>query len=180
MRKKFFYLIMFVLVVLGIPLIFANNVYVASESGTVALESFFSVNVYFNTSDSDIYALDFNVSYNGSVLYLESITEGGFLSSDGAETIFYNESSFDYVSSIGSIRIYNARNKTYADQDIGITGQGIVAVLNFTSSNEGTSFINLSDVIWINSTIGNDSAGIENPTIINSSINTSNSPPPPV
>jgi hypothetical protein len=154
MKKELGGLLVFTVLVCFLPVINANSLDVFANSSQVNTSQTINIQIRINAIESDVFALQFDVNYNPSILTLNSITEGNFLKSDGASTIF------NYTSFGGGLanNIYNARNKTYSDPSPGITGtNGTIAVLSFTAISSGVSSINLSDVTWVNSSITNDS-----------------------
>lgn len=106
------------------------------------------------SNETDIYSIQFDVEYDSSLLGFNSIVEGNILNSDGAVTIF------DY--SLGSGLVDNViilRNVTSGNPNIGISDfEGVLATISFTGNSAGTAYVNINNVIWVNSTITNDSA----------------------
>ncbi len=162
--SKFFLLLVFLFVI--VSFVSANTVSVIPSTINTNVGSNFLVNVYANTSTSNLFSLQFDLNYNPSVLTLNSVSEGSFLKSDGAITIF------NYSSIGGGLArgVYDARNKTFADASPGINGNGSIAVLNFTAIGTGNSGLNLSNVIWVNSSILNASVANVVPVINNGSV----------
>ncbi|MEK6945598.1 MAG: LamG-like jellyroll fold domain-containing protein [Nanoarchaeota archaeon] len=161
---KLFLSLIFLFVI--ISFVSANTVSVVPSIINANVGGNFLVNVYANTSTSNLFSLQFDLNYNPSVLTLNSVTEGNFLKSDGATTIFN-------YSSIGGglVRgVYDARNKTFADAIPGINGNGSIAILNFTAIGSGNSGLNLSNVIWVNSSILNASVANVVPIVNNGSV----------
>jgi len=159
-----------------ISFVCANTIYVSPSTVSVSRGDSFEILVNASTSTSDIYAVQFDLIYDSSILTLDSVSEGEFFSSDGATTIF-NYSSFG--SGVAD-NVLNVRNETYESSTPGITGDGSVAVFSFTASTAGTSAITLSNVLWMNSTIKNFSYSevefsIENASIIVSVVQSSSS-----
>jgi len=115
------------------------------------------------TSASDIYSIQYDVLYNSSLLTFANITEGPMLSRAGQDVTYFN-----YDSSVTGVvkDIYIARNGTTGIYD----NDNITVIINFTASNPGSSFINLNNMIWVNSTITNSSVGIPNVIVSNGSV----------
>ena len=167
MRKGVNLLVLILALVSVISFVSANTVYINPASiPSVDQGNNFDLEVRVSTSTSNIYAIQFDVDYNPAMLTLNSITEGGFFSSDGASTVF----SEGTLTSGKADNVYGARNKTYLESSQGITGDGIIAVLNFTANGVGTSTVSFSDVTWVNSTITNDTAQTITPTLTSGSV----------
>ena len=149
-----------------ISFVCANTIYVSPSTVSVSRGDSFEILVNASTSTSDIYAVQFDLNYDSSILTLDSVSEGEFFSSDGATTIF-NYSSFGFGF---ADNVLNVRNETYESPTPGITGDGSVAVFSFTASTAGTSAITLSNVLWMNSTITNESAEEISPLINSGSV----------
>jgi hypothetical protein len=171
MKNKLTLFFVCTLLVFILPVICANSLYASSNSLSFTTGQTVSVQVNINASESDVYGVQFDIDFDSNVLSFNSISEGGFLGSDGAKTIF----NYSSVSSGKVNNIYNLRNKTNLDSNPGIKGTGTITVLNFIATNSGVSVINLSDVTWVNSTIGNDSAQQATLTIEGISISVSGS-----
>jgi len=125
--------------------------------------------------ESNVYAIQYDVDYDDSLLTFNSISEGEMLGVDGADTVF----GYGSVSNGKISEVYNSRNNTQT----GIyANQSVFVIINFTADVEGASSINISNFKWVNSTITNNSAGVvENILITNFTIiitpSTSQDPP---
>ncbi|MEK6918182.1 MAG: MopE-related protein [Nanoarchaeota archaeon] len=152
-RETTNFIIFYIFLLAIISFVSANTVSVVPPATNVNVENSFIVNVSANTSTSNLFSIQFDLNYNSSVLILNSVSEGSFLKSDGATTIF------NYTSIGGGLArgVYGVRNKTFLDASPGINGNGSIAVLSFTAIASGNSGLNLSNVIWVNSSILNDS-----------------------
>lgn len=117
----------------------ANGIYVGENS---LASNTLSTNVYVNTTGiGDLFGLQFDLGYDDSLLEFSSATEGDF---------FGNGAFFSYEIGSGYVRVFALRNES-----TGVTGLGNVSHFVFNVKNSGESYLNLSDVIWVNSTITN-------------------------
>jgi len=147
-----------IIIFLFIPLVYCNELSVYPSSLTIEKGNSLLMNIFINTSNNDIYAIQFYVSYDSSILEFYSITEGLFLNNNSEDNTIFN-----YTLINGKIKnIFLLRNKT-----IGLFGQGILTNIDFNAINAGTSQIILQNVVWVNSTITNDSAETISPIIEN-------------
>lgn len=120
----------------------------------------FSVGIIGNApaGGSDFYATEFDVNYNSSVIVLDSVSSGN-LSASGV-------SNYEVVAN--SFHGYYFLNFSE-----GFYGSGSLFVLNFQAVGAGTSDITLDNVIWVNSTITNDSAVTISPLLTEGFVNIS-------
>jgi hypothetical protein len=96
---------------------------------------------------SDLYAYQFTLSFNAAVLQAAAVTEGSFLSGGGAT--FGDTGAID--NTLGSISlVYNSLQAAVP----GVSGSGSLAHISFNVANVGVSVINFSDVILLNSNLG--------------------------
>lgn len=140
-----------------LPTVLSDDLYLESSALTYVVGESIFVDVFINATENDVYAIQFDVDYDLSILSFSSILEDSFLGSDGAET-FYDYDSI-YSGKINDI--YNSRNTTFASPNKGIGGNGILVGIEFTAIGTGLTFINLSNILWVNSTIKNNSVGIQ-------------------
>ena len=148
---------------------FENGVFVSPSSVAVNTGDSFIVDVAVValTNTSDLYGIQFDVDYDSAILSFNSIVEGPLLSSDGEATFF------NYSLASGKINnVYNIRNVTNGSLNPGIySDAGIIARINFSAVGAGTSSIGFSEVLWVNSTITNQSAEIvSNITLLGGSV----------
>ncbi len=103
----------------------------------------------------DLYAYQFSLSFNPSVLQAAGVTEGGFLATGG--TTFFDGGtinnttgtiSFAFDSLIGAVP--------------GVNGTGVLATISFTALAVGTSALNFSDVLFINSALADITVQVNN------------------
>ena len=105
--------------------------------------SFFDV--FVDISDvSDLYAFQFDVSFNPMVLQAVGLTEGSFLPTGGGT--FFIPGTIDNAA--GSISF---TADSLLGPDPGVTGTGHLAVLAFEAYGEGISTISLSNLILLDS-----------------------------
>jgi hypothetical protein len=159
MIKKLFVMLVFFATFLSVVSAL-NEVYISPNSLSVTQGQTFSVDVngiaLVNTSD--VFGVQFDMIYDTSKLSISSVVGGDFLN-NGSTTLF------DYNSISGGIRVYNVRNAI-----TGVYGEGSFATVNFNTIGSGSSPITISNVIWVNSTITNDSVETVDVSVLNSSI----------
>ncbi len=155
----------------------ANEIFIQPDTQTVNLGQNFIVNVNGRApvTASDVYGLEYNINYDSGILSVNSVTEGTMLNSYGAVT------TFNYTLSSGKIHAYDVRNVTNGTANPGVyTDEGTFLIINFSAVSAGASGLNISDLIWVNSTITNMSVGIPGVTITNGSVGVNagaNNPP---
>src|SRR3989344_387407 len=76
-------------------------------------------------------------------IFVNPVLEGNLLNNDSSDQTIFN-----YSIGSGTINIYNVRNST-----TGIYKNGAFSIITFSTIESGNSYINLSNVIWANSTI---------------------------
>lgn len=105
-----------------------------------------TISVAVTVSDvTDLATYQFSLNYDESLLHFTSFAAGGFLSSGGAVTDefygFEEPGSVSYV--IGT-----------AFDDASVSGSGVLAYFTFETLGTGVSALTLSDVLLLNSSIG--------------------------
>jgi Cohesin domain len=103
----------------------------------------FSVNVSGETL-TDLYAYQFSVVYDPTVLQAIDITEGAFLSTAG--TTFFIPGTIDNVAGL-----INFTGNTLIGAISGASGLGILASIDFKASADGLSGLSLQDVLFLDS-----------------------------
>lgn len=93
---------------------------------------------------TDLFAYEFAVAFDPSVLAAQSITEGVFLSSGGST--FFIPGTIDNV---GGLISFNANSLIGAIS--GVNGSGVLAQVNFSTIGVGSSPVNLSGVTLLDS-----------------------------
>jgi len=116
---------------------------------------------------SDLYGYQFSLSFDPALLQLSSASEGAFLSSGG--TTYWDGGGVD--NSLGQISFtFNSLIGAIP----GVSGDGVLARFNFQVTGVGTSALNFSDVLLLNSQLA------ELPVqITNGSLSTVNAVPEP-
>ena len=103
------------------------------------------------TGASDLYAFQFDLSFDASLLSLVSISEGSFLPSAGSTTFFAG--IIDNIAGNAS-----GTADTLVGPIPGASGAGVLADLNFEAIRTGTGTLALSGVILLDSNL-NPTAG---------------------
>ncbi len=136
----------------------ASEIYLAPDSVVVDEGVSFYLDVYVDTSESDVYALEYDVSFDESVIDFSGIYEGLFFSGAGS-------SFFSFAHSYGKLEVVQVLNESF-----GVSGNGVLAEVVFNAVSAGRIFVNVSDVIFLNSTITNTSAKIQEVNVSNASV----------
>ena len=122
-----------------------TTVYLSPASHTVPnVNVTFSLNVTIDNVNN-LFGWDFQLYYPNDILNGTNITEGEFLKTDGAPTIFYTVEFTDtYNETQGLVRAWCARmgfNLT------GVNGSGVLATITFKStSSDGPKLLKLENV----------------------------------
>jgi len=98
------------------------------------------------SSVTDLYAFQFDISFDPAILSAASVTEGSFLNGGGL-TFFISGTINNIAGSITSIA------DTFLSPLPGVSGSGTLADLKFQALAVGTSSIGLSNVTLLNSTL---------------------------
>jgi hypothetical protein len=175
MEKKFsFLLIVLFFLFVNLQILNANEIYINPLLTSVNQNNTFTVQIKGNAfaNSSDIYGVQFDLTYNPAILSVNSVSEGTMLNLDGAATIF------NYDLSSGVVSIYDVRNVTSIDLKHGIyDDDGVLATINFNAIAGGISNLDINNLIWVNSTITNQSVGIPGVTITNGNVNVNGTAP---
>ncbi len=121
----------------------AGTISIQPSNLTVPLGQNVSLNVN-ALSVTDVYALQFDLTFNPGLLSATGITEGSFLTAGGA-TSFVPGS----IDNIGGTVSFTA--DTLVGAMPGVNGNGTLATLQFKALSAGTSPITISNVILLNS-----------------------------
>jgi len=90
-------------------------------------------------SENEIYAVQFDLVFDKNIIEALKVEEGNFLKKDGASTfVAVNKIN----NTIGKISFANTRFNI----QVGITGQGILALVKFKAKSSGSTTLNLEDV----------------------------------
>jgi len=148
---RFFYLILASILIVGVfaGSVKAQSLFVYPSEIEAQLNQNVVLEIRANATASDLYFLQYDIEYDHHLNFV-SLTEGPMLAQNMYETYF------GYTETDGSIyNIYIARKDT-----TGIHGENVTAYIRFMPDTVGTSYINLSNVIWVNSSITNTSVGM--------------------
>lgn len=96
------------------------------------------------SSVEDLYAYQFDIDFDPSILLVASVGEGAFL--PGAGTTFFDSGTIDNVTGKVSFTI-----DTLLGAIPGLSGSGTLAVLEFQAAAEGVSVVSLSNVMLLDS-----------------------------
>ncbi|RLF47878.1 MAG: hypothetical protein DRN20_05370, partial [Thermoplasmata archaeon] len=123
-----------------------KSISVEPEEIIVQPQDQFDVNITLDTHGYDVYAVQYTLKYDPSVLRSESQVSGDFLSHDGNKTIVV-VNKIDHAT--GTIEYAETRIGT----DTGVTGRGTVAKIQFTAIGEpgATTFSNITEVVLVDS-----------------------------
>jgi len=98
------------------------------------------------SSISDLYAFQFDLAFNPSLVSAVSITEGVFL--PGGGTTFFIPGTIDNVGGT-----FTANADSLIGAISGVTGSGILAQVEFTGIAPGTSGLSLQNITLLDSTL---------------------------
>jgi Cohesin domain/PEP-CTERM motif len=107
---------------------------------------------------ADLYAYQFSLSFNPSLLQATGVTEGAFLATGG--TTFFSSGSID--NTLGSISF--SFNSLIGNLP-GVSGTGVLATINFSTLATGTSALNFADTLLLDSNLGDLTVDIQNGSI---------------
>ena len=137
----------------------AGTISVSPASTSVTVGQSFGVTVNVN-SIIDLYAYQFDLSFNPAVLQATSITEGSFLDEGGtAATLFFGGT----VDNVGGTVTTNADSLETAVT--GVSGSGILVAFQFRAIAAGSSQDEISNVFLLDSNLESIDAGIANGTV---------------
>lgn len=125
---------------------------ISPPSQTANVGGGFSLDVIISNV-TDLFAYQFDVAFDPSVLAVQSITEGAFLSGGGST--FFIPGSIDNVAGLISFTA-----NTLIGPITGVNGGGVLAQLNFSAVGAGISSVDLSGVILLDSSLLDISAGV--------------------
>jgi hypothetical protein len=139
-------------------LAFGSTILIEPPTLTVNQNQTFSLDISVE-SITDLYAYQFDVSFDPLILSALSIDEGSFLQGGGAT--FYAPGTIDNGS--GTV---NLTANTLLGPGPGIDGTGILATLWFKALNPVTTTVSLLNVQLLDSNINEISAPIQNSTTV--------------
>lgn len=108
---------------------------------------------------ADLYAYQFTLNFNPSVLQVTGVSEGAFLSAGG--TTFFGPGTIN--NTLGTISF--AFN-TLIGELPGVSGSGVLAHIDFSTVAAGTSALTFADVILLNSQLGEVAAQMQNRSLV--------------
>jgi len=164
MRVAYLSLLLFVVIVTAISSVFAqaqvNEVYINPDQTFVGQGNQFIVGINAKvpiTGPTDIYGIQYDIMFDEALLDFVSISEGDLLDDYDTDP---TEFGYSYTPGSGLIDdIYIVRNKTFQDVDAGVFNPDeVTAFVTFDADLTGEGNIDLNEIIWVNSTITNDSA----------------------
>jgi general secretion pathway protein D len=152
----------------------------AVGSATIAVTgpaSITMINQTFNvaiqaTTITDLYAFQFDVSFDPALLSASLVSQGSFLSGGGV-TIFIPgtiDNTTGHITFVGS---------TLTGPIAGVTGSGTLGSITFTAKAPGVSQVSLSDLILLDSALNSITAGIQNGSVLIGAPVPSGLPAPP-
>jgi hypothetical protein len=130
--------VIFIALLLGINLEATTLSIVPSAIGAVVGDT---IQVNVEIADvSDLYAFQFDVSFVSGILSATTVSDGGFLSS-GFFPGFVSSNSISFVAD------------SLTGPVAGISGSGTLATIQFVAGEPGSTFVNLSNVILLDSNL---------------------------
>ncbi|MFN0167837.1 MAG: cohesin domain-containing protein [Bryobacteraceae bacterium] len=135
--------------VLALATTFAGTISIQPSATTLPLGSPLSLDV--NVSGiSDLYAWQFDIAFNPAVLSANNVTEGALFSSVG---VFFSPGTIDNTA--GTITFIG---DSLSGPGPGISTDGTLAQIVFTAIGPGSSVIDLSNVILLDSNLNDITA----------------------
>ena len=107
----------------------------------------------------DLYAWQFSLSFNPGVMQATAVTEGPFLATGGAT--FFDGGTIDNV--LGTISF---SFDTLLGPGPGVNGNGVLEHINFNVTHNGSSALNFSDVLLLDSALIDSGAQWQNLTLV--------------
>lgn len=148
----------------------ATLISVVPSASTIAQGQAFSVDIRISNV-GDLYGFEFDLEFNPSILSANSITEGAFLAL-GGPTLWFPGT----IDNAGGTISYTADSL----QSIvsGVSGDGILASINFTALATGSRDLTISEVILLDSALADIS--FDNPQNTHIMVNSNSGPTPSV
>jgi general secretion pathway protein D len=126
-------------------------------SKTVQPGQHFSLNAFI-TDVTDLFAFEFDLAFDPTVLSTISVIEGPFL--PGGGSTFFVPGSID--NTVGTITLTSG---TLIGPIPGVSGSGILATINFQALALGTSPVTLSNVLLLDSNLADITASTADGTV---------------
>jgi hypothetical protein len=158
LKSFLFFLNIFILMLFGsLSSAFATSIMVSPTSMTVDNGNIFSIDILAKDI-TDLYAFQFDIGFDPTVISVVSVTEGAFLPSGGPT--FFVPGTIDNVA--GTIEV---NTDTLLSAVPGVTGGGILETIEFTAIVSGNSNITISNVAMLDSSLNDITANIENGSV---------------
>jgi len=119
-----------------------DPVFISPVSRNVLIGDDFSMDVAISTS-AEVYALEVILNFDPAILQVSGISEGNFLNKDGASTYPLIEIN----NETGMIKLANTR----LGESVGVSGEGVLATINFDAIKIGTSSVSISSLTLVDS-----------------------------
>lgn len=114
------------------------TLWVSPETKNASITDNIRVDVKINTTEG-VFAGEFKLYFDNSILNAEAVIEGGFLKQGGADTFVGTNST---NNNIGEVYFGATRFNTQE----GISGEGVLATITFSATGIGASQLNLQEV----------------------------------
>ena len=137
--------LLFVILITSFIFAFDGEVKVLSESTNVNINETFIIDINIS-SLAEIYAADFSLGFNSSLIMALNASEGNFLKKDGAST-------FVAVKKINNTAGYVQIGSTRFNTQTGVTGNGSLARIEFQAINLGTSSLDFIKLALLDSNL---------------------------
>lgn len=105
----------------------------------------------------DLYAWQFDLAFDPVLLAANAASEGAFLSGGG--TTFFSVITLDNTT--GTVTLLN----TLIGPEPGVSGSGTLATIHFVALSAGTSAITLSNIVLLDSILGDIPADVRNGSV---------------
>ena len=139
------------------PVAMATTVSIEPATNTFSVNDTFSLDIVV-TDITDLYGFQFDVGFSPSILSATGITEGAFLPLGGST--FFIPSAIDNV--LGTISF---TGDTLLSVPPGVSGSGVLATLSFHALAAGSSAVELSNIILLDSNLADIAFSSQNGTV---------------
>jgi adhesin HecA-like repeat protein len=165
-NRSFYFAILLIGCAFAMPA-YANTIVSIVNPGFVTLGNSFTASIFI-TGAIDVYAFQFDFSFDPTILQATSVTEGPFLPSGG--TTFFIPGAIDNTNGV-----IGATADTLIGAIAGVNGNGDLVDIAFTTVGNGTSSLDLANEIFLDSNLNDITATI---TFTGSSVSVSAVPEP--
>jgi Cohesin domain len=107
----------------------------------------------------DLYAFQFSLSFNPAVLQATGVTEGAFLPAGGGTT--FDDGTID--NALGKVSLVFDSLSGFVP---GVSGNGVLASMNFNVIAAGTSPLTFSDLLFLNSQLADITVTGQNGSVV--------------